>query len=260
MTPSTTPFNLAARLHTFLAAPQATTDLRHYFGLEHPTTSKPFTGSRFEHLAGGGDRPGTADTVTADDLIAVQTLSVQVPIRTALDLLEGRLGNQLTTLLRDIPNDLNIADADPTHLQPDSPADQAWKLLNHQPGIGWVTAGKLLARKRPRLLPVYDRVVRCALGRPASFWLALHTALRADDQALHRKALALRTLTAVPQTVSALRVCDIVVWMHHHADHQEPQCPGPGLKWQDPALHAGPAPHADSDQDGDDAVGADHTL
>ncbi|MEV0696155.1 DUF6308 family protein, partial [Streptomyces sp. NPDC050388] len=31
----------------------------------------------------------------------------------------------------------------------------------------------------PRLLPVYDKVVRCALGRPRpSFWLALHAVLR----------------------------------------------------------------------------------
>ncbi|WP_406130679.1 DUF6308 family protein [Streptomyces canus] len=37
----------------------------------------PFTGSRFEHLAGGGDRQAVANVVTADDLIAVQTLSVR---------------------------------------------------------------------------------------------------------------------------------------------------------------------------------------
>ncbi|WP_245936397.1 DUF6308 family protein [Streptomyces cahuitamycinicus] len=36
------------------------------------------TGSRFEHLAGGGDRQAVANTVTADDLIAVQTLSVRI--------------------------------------------------------------------------------------------------------------------------------------------------------------------------------------
>jgi hypothetical protein len=29
---------------------------------------------------------------------------------------------------------------------------------------GWVTAGKLLARRRPHLVPVYDGVVKCGRG------------------------------------------------------------------------------------------------
>ncbi|MFJ1709305.1 DUF6308 family protein [Kitasatospora sp. NPDC088346] len=94
---------------------------------------------------------------------------------------------------------------------------------------GGVTAGKLLARKRPRLLPVYDRVVRCAVGRPASFWLSLRDALAADGRALHRHLLDLRTAAALPGTVSALRVCDIVVWMGHRADHRPTGCPGPAF-------------------------------
>ncbi|MFF4147786.1 DUF6308 family protein [Streptomyces sp. NPDC001698] len=85
-------------------------------------------------------------------------------------------------------------------------------------------AGKLLARKRPRLLPVYDRVVRCALGHPRpSFWLALHAALRVDDRALQRQLLTLRQAAGVPETVSALRVCDVAVWMRHRAE--EHACP-----------------------------------
>ena len=57
-------------------------------------------------------------------------------------------------------------------------ADQAWRLLKAQDDVGWVTAGKLLARKRPRLIPVWDNVVRCALGRPANAWIWLDDQLR----------------------------------------------------------------------------------
>ncbi|MEU3241147.1 DUF6308 family protein, partial [Streptomyces anthocyanicus] len=74
-----------------------------------------------------------------------------------------------------------MAEANADDLAPGSPADAAWHLLQDQPGIGWVTAGKLLARKRPRLLPVYDQVVRCILRRPPSFWLDLQAALQADN-------------------------------------------------------------------------------
>ncbi|MER6678136.1 DUF6308 family protein [Streptomyces sp. NPDC000983] len=198
-------------------------DLRRYFGIGLPPGAAAFTGSRFEHLAGGGDRPEVADRITAEDLVAVQTLSVTVPAPVALDILEGPLGVRLSGLLHAIPRDINMVDADADAVADGSPADQAWHLLRGRPDVGWVIAGKLLARKRPQLLPVYDRVVRCAVGRPPSFWLSLHTALREDDAALHRQLLELRQAAGVPQTVSALRVCDVAVWMGHRAE--EHACP-----------------------------------
>ncbi|MGD3112490.1 DUF6308 family protein [Streptomyces sp. YGL11-2] len=215
------PNRFVERLGAFIADPQAVVDLRRYFGVDLPLGAYapvPFTGSRFEHLAGGGDRPEVADRITAEDLVAVLTLSVTVPAPVALDILEGPLGARLSDLLQAIPRDIDMADAAVSVLADGSPADQAWHLLRDQPDVGWVIAGKVLARKRPRLLPVYDKVVRCALGRPRpSFWLALHAALRADDRALHRRLLVLRQVAGVPETVSALRVCDVVVWMGHRA-------------------------------------------
>ncbi|MER8062737.1 MULTISPECIES: DUF6308 family protein [unclassified Streptomyces] len=210
--------SLGQRLRVLLGAERAVGDLRRYFGIDLPPGAVPFTGSRFEHLAGGGDRPEAADRFTAEDLVAVQALSVTVPASVALDLLEGRLGAQLSGLLHAVPRDIDMVDAEADVVADGSPADQAWHLLCAQYGVDWVIAGKLLARKRPRLLPVYDRLVRCALGRPRpSFWLALHAALRADDGAVHRQLLALRQVAGVPETVSALRVCDVAVWMNHRA-------------------------------------------
>lgn len=210
---------LGQRLKELLGAERAVGDLRHYFGIGLPPGGVAFTGSRFEHLAGGGDRPEVADRITAEDLVAVQTLSVTVPAPVALDILEGRLGVQLSGLLHAIPRDIDMVDAEADVLAEGSPADQAWHLLCAQHGVDWVIAGKLLARKRPRLLPVYDKVVRCALGCPRpSVWLALHAALRVDDRTLHRQLFELRQVAGVPETVSALRVCDVAVWMGHRAE------------------------------------------
>ncbi|MFG2814133.1 DUF6308 family protein [Streptomyces sp. NPDC048410] len=200
-------------------------DLRRYFGLEGGAA---YTGARFEGLGGGGDRDGVADVVTAEDLVAVQMLSVTVPERVSLDLLEGDLGVQMTKLLREIPRDIDMAYAEAGDLDSNSAAERAWHLLNDQHDVAWVKAGKLLARKRPRLLPVYDRVVRCVLGSPSSFWLDLHRALRADGHALHHELLDLRERAGIPKTVSALRVCDVVLWMAHHEDHRPLRCPGHG--------------------------------
>ncbi|BAU81216.1 hypothetical protein SLA_0261 [Streptomyces laurentii] len=217
---------LAQRLNSLITSDQAVSDLRSYFGTGLLDETAPFTGRRFEHLAGGGDRQAVANTVTADDLIAVQTLSVRIPARVAVDLLEGDLGVRMSKLLSRVRFDIDMAEAEAADLDEGSPAHTAWRVLRDQSGIGWVTAGKLLARKRPRLLPVYDQVVRCVLGRPKSFWLDLHGALRADNRALHRELMALRQSADLPATVSVLRVCDVVLWMHHRKDHQQRGCSG----------------------------------
>nr|WP_128806417.1 DUF6308 family protein [Streptomyces sp. Termitarium-T10T-6] len=212
-----TPSVVGQRLHDFLDAERVADDLRRYFAIGRPPGAGVFTGGRFEHLAGGGDRQQVANRFTAEDLIAVQTLSVTVPAPVALDLLEGPLGAQLSHLLRNIPTGTDLADADASAVVDGSPAYRAWTLLENQHNVGWVIAGKLLARKRPRLLPVYDRVVRCALGRPLSFWTELRTALRENDGALHHRLLDLRQSAGLPQTVSALRVADVTVWIAHPA-------------------------------------------
>lgn len=208
-----------------LGSGDAVGHLREYFGLDGGAA---YTGARFEGLGGGGDRVGVADVVTAEDLVAVQMLSVRVPKETALELLEGETGRSLSDLLRRIPVDADMAEVDASELDTGSAAHQAWQLLRALDGIEWVTAGKLLARKRPRLVPVYDNVVKCLLGRPSHFWLPLRTALRADDNALHHTLLDLRKRAGVPETVSALRVCDIVLWMAHREDHRSSRCPGHG--------------------------------
>ncbi|WP_257134994.1 DUF6308 family protein [Streptomyces sp. wa1063] len=211
------PSVVGQRLHAVLDAEQVADDLRRYFAIGLPPGAGVFTGGRFEHLTGGGDRRQVANRFTAEDLIAVQTLSVTVPAPVALDLLEGPLGAQLSHLLRSIPADTDLADADASVVADGSPAHQAWSLLENQHKVGWVIAGKLLARKRPRLLPVYDRVVRCALGRPPSFWTELRTALRENDGGLHHRLIDLRQSAGLPDTVSALRIADVAVWMAHPA-------------------------------------------
>ncbi|MFI9588429.1 DUF6308 family protein [Streptomyces sp. NPDC052236] len=65
-------------------------------------------------------------------------------------------------------------------------------------------------------MPVHDQVVRCVLGRPKSFWLDLHAALRVDNWALHHELMPLRQAAYLPETVSALRVCDVACGALHN--------------------------------------------
>jgi len=189
---------------------EAVEHLRRYFAPVSGTTG--WAGSRFERLAGGGDRPDTADRFTADDLVAVSLLSVSVPPHGAIQLLESR-ADEFARLLAEIPHDLELVDVE--SIPDDWAPNRLWTALRDIHGIGWVTAGKLLARKRPRLIPVYDTVVQAAVEPTASFWEALRAALRADDRALHRHLLSLRDEAGIGDDISALRVFDVVVWMHH---------------------------------------------
>ncbi|MGC4749670.1 DUF6308 family protein [Micromonospora sp. DT201] len=199
-------------------------DLRRYFATG--PQSCLFTGSQFEAL--GGDPKGMfRDVVTAEDLIAVEMLSVRVPPMVALELLQGELGQQISDELREIPIAVDLSDEKAKrHIDDNGPADRAWHLLMGCHGVNKTIAGKLLARKRPRLIPVYDNVVACALRGRRGFWLWLYDQLRADGFSLTHRLRRLRAEAGIPTLVSDIRVLDIVLWMRHQPQHQRMKCPG----------------------------------
>lgn len=185
--------------------------LRRYFG---GATGSAFTGGSFERFAGGGDRPDVADRFTAEDIVAVSMLSVRIPGAAALEILKSR-ATQLNALLAEIPTGLDLwEDKAESEIATNSPAWKLWEELKGIPGSGWVTAGKLLARKRPRLIPVYDRVLRDAFPLPSDsgWWASLREVLRADPR-LVEEVIELREAAGLDETISVLRVIDVAVWM-----------------------------------------------
>ncbi|MBM0229060.1 MULTISPECIES: DUF6308 family protein [Micromonospora] len=219
----TQPVTLAEIL-AVLDDPRSVPDLQRYF---LAVGDAAFAGGQFERLGGGGDRPEIANTVTAEDLIAVQLLSVQVRPHRALDLLQGQLGRELAAELAQIPVDVELGahEAFPLIVE-GGHADNAWRMLRNADGIGWVIAGKLLARKRPKLVPVYDDVVSCAFGTGTGFWEWLHGKLREEGGVLAQRLRALHAEADLPAVVSRLRVLDVVFWMRHRDAHGGGACPG----------------------------------
>lgn len=108
------------------------------------------------------------------------------------------------------------------------PAELAWNLLRTQDNVGWVIADKLLARKRPNLIPVWDNVVKCASGRPKNAWLRLDGLLRQDAR-LKSQLRQLHQAAELPDLVSMLRVLDVVIWMRHRPAHRSTGCRGISL-------------------------------
>jgi len=216
---------LGSRLTGMLASESSVGDLRAYFAEpDQHGRSVTFSGRNFERLGGGGDDPSVANRFTASDLIAVEMLSVNVPAETSFQVLEGTLGNELAALLTAIPTDISMSDPRAAELlADDSAASRVWTMLREQPGVGWVIAGKLMARKRPHLIPVYDDVVRCAVGNPPSWWSGLHEALQ-KDRGLVTSIDWVRGQADVPAGVSDLRVLDVIIWMHHKDAHRAGNC------------------------------------
>jgi hypothetical protein len=84
-------------------------------------------------------------------------------------------------------------------------------------GSGPVVAGKLLARKRLHLIPINDIRIKQLFERlkvDHSFWGALAAALRADNGAFRDQLVCLRDKAGIGEGIGALRVFDVIAWMH----------------------------------------------
>lgn len=178
-----------------------------------------YTGSRFDDFDGGGHRPAVADRFTAADIVAVSLLSVQVPPRPALWLTEDPTG-QVQELLPAIPTEGHPSTQEGSRqlTDPESEANRLWTLLESQAGLGWVTTSKLLARKRPHLLPVYDQVVKGIIRPPKTGWWA--TVARAFSDPGFVTQLTKVRQQADAERVSLLRTLDVIIWMRHHQKYR----------------------------------------
>lgn len=181
----------------------------------------PAIGRRFEHL---GAPDGDPNVITATDLVAVSFLSVHVPPRAAWAILTTRAAS-LTKALGRIPPDLAIEDSGCTAemYQVDSALQELWNLLRRDEegnlwNMGATTVSKVMARKRPALVPIQDSVVMRELGASDStywdqWWQAMH--LHIDGHPVV-SGFARHLRGSVPEAahLSLLRTLDIVIWMH----------------------------------------------
>lgn len=105
--------------------------------------------------------------ITAEDLLAVTTLSVSIgsrPIRRFLE--DTSVQRRVARHLRELPDE-SLQNVDDSGQAPMSRFYEFVKETLATPGAKysdrWVTASKIVARKRPDLFPVRDNVVRKAL-------------------------------------------------------------------------------------------------
>lgn len=187
----------AGRLRETLARPGVRPAVAAYFD-----PAEGFAGMTFSTL---GDNP--PDQLTTADLLAVSLLD----ITWRPDVIRRLLGSdrqQLASLLAGISTGVDLWQATDADL---GAVDAAWDALLDIPGVGTASAAKLLARKRPRLCPITDKVVIRAAGLPGLTWEVLRCLLQ--DQGARAEIEALRPPEAAG--ASLLRILDVAIWVAH---------------------------------------------
>ena len=173
-----------------------------------------FTGREFELLRDSVDGDEVTHRFTTADLAALSLLGVPVSGAAALSLLDNREGRWSYLL-----SDIGVTD-DPSSpagrqqlTDSASPASRLWSAVNAVPTMGPTRTRKLLARKRPKLLPVYDSVVEVAVAPGAHWWKIIAEFF--SDQARVDALQRVRHEAGAGDVLSALRTLDVVLWMRY---------------------------------------------
>lgn len=186
----------------------ALSQLRRYFR-RREDGHVAYAGALWDGFDPSGSRARDADRFTADDVASLRLLSVSMPGRAMYELLVTD-SPRFNEMLEGVGADRDLGSEE----TPICKGDPAWELhvaLKAFDGVGPTIASKLLARKRPRLLPIRDSVVVAVMQLGDLFWEPLRVALRTDglDDRLGR----LHDAAGLPPEVSRLRVLDVLTWM-----------------------------------------------
>lgn len=169
--------------------------------------SHGFAGALFDGLDSDGLLAhNPTDSFSVDDIAAASLLDVRYGPRAVRALLSSDV---IQSALTAVPDDLPLwqatqEDLDATH--------ELWILIRGIKGVGRTRASKLLARKRPQLVPIVDSVIADALQLHDQTWRPMAAALA--DQHLRKRIDGLRPAD-MSKRISTLRLLDVLTWMSH---------------------------------------------
>lgn len=157
-----------------------------------------------------------AFVIDVEDLYAPTLLSAPIERAAGKDIV-GR-SDQITQFLVQIPVGLKLWD--PTSGDVNAglkAADDLIRALDKVPNIGPTKASKLVAAKRPNLIPIWDKQVAAALIEPPKMtwsenWEAWREALDANSVS---RLEGIAAAAGRPE-LSPLRMADIIIWMAQH--------------------------------------------
>ena len=174
-----------------------------------------FTGSAFEKLID----VESPNEITSKDLVAVSMLGVDIPATAARWILgEGK--HELSSQLSKIDPHLTLTDSD-SDLSIGSPAWTLFSKLDARSGLGRTITSKILAAKRPDLIPIYDQHVAKFLGfSKEDYWDPWREFMQSHEGIKCGNRVSELAVNLGIHNISHLRLLDVVIWMKQHGHKQ----------------------------------------
>ncbi len=174
-------------------------------------------------------QPAAVNVITDSDIVALSMLGIRATGYEAL-IITRDTSQEIEALLAEIGADALIDDDQSAGLlSPDGPAWKLWELLRDvkdrtkDARFGAVAAGKILARKRPGLVPIEDSRIAAVFRRPPPdrderWWddvrsASLDRRKRAGGTTLWGYLDRIKCEECLAH-LPTLRVLDIIGWMH----------------------------------------------
>jgi Family of unknown function (DUF6308) len=144
---------------------------------------------------------------TDSDFLAVGFLDTPIKALSYRQLKERR--TELTALLSKVSAKVPLWEMSGATYEAANSLNSALRDID---GLGPTRVSKLMARKRPRLIPILDSRVREFFeGQTENFWMPLSIAL--EDEVLRKDIDALQSGDETAYKLSTLRLLDIAIWM-----------------------------------------------
>ena len=186
-----------------------------------------FTGSHFEFWDDQAGIQNNENKITSADVYSTSFLGVDVPPRAGMSFVNGPDSKLISELLSKLPLNTALDEYSNFPLDKGSIADQLWTALKKK-GMGPTRISKLMARKRPKLIPILDSVTQDALGLSNNDrWKHVYILMR--DAVVHKELMAIQELACQLspkifklKDLSLIRVLDICVWMEHRKYNLRP--------------------------------------
>lgn len=180
-------------------------DLRRYYA-DPADPNDGFTGRHFDRLSAESD----PTRFTPHDVAGLATLGVELSGRAVSQLFFDNADDLHARLQRCPDPAAALWEVDEAEISAGSELAGLYDALKQLDQVGYVRASKLLSSKRPRLVPIRDRVVESLLGAQESWWGPMRSAFTSRDLAGRLREIA---DGVVPDYVSELRLLDVALWM-----------------------------------------------
>lgn len=169
------------------------------------TSDGGYTGRWFEHFSALSD-PLRLD---ANDIAACSALSVPLSGKVVNSLMD--INDRFSELMSEAPpRTTSLTAVDAESISDDSALSAAYALLRGIDDVGYVTASKLLASKRPHLVPIRDTVVESVLDAGDRWWAPWKELVSDTTLVGLVDSVTPEHLTG---SVSLLRRLDVILWM-----------------------------------------------